>query len=176
QQGGYQLDGRAGTLQEQAAGAFLGHAQAANVPTAAMLDDIAAYERTLRAAPTPPLDELQAQGKKVFERACGVCHGGPGASTPVNDLSEQMVLLHDVRTNCPQEVDTVVPARWSFAGCSPGMDRKVQTYEISFADGFTMRRESSDPGRALLSGYVASAAPTAGVACAHPPCSQPFED
>lgn len=170
-QGGYQLDGRVGTLEEQAGAAFLGHAQAGNVPAAAMLDDIAAYERTLHSAPTPPLDELQAKGKTVFDRACAVCHGGP-----VNDLSEQFSLLHDVRTNCPQEVDTVVPARWSFAGCSPGKARHVRTYEISFADGFTMRRESSDPGRALLSGYVASAPPTDSGACAHPPCGQPFED
>jgi cytochrome c peroxidase len=141
-----------------------------------MLDDIAAYERSLRTDPTPPLDELQAKGKKVFDRACAVCHGGPAASTPVNDLSQQMILLHDVHTDCSLDADAVVPARWNFPACSPGLASHVQTYEISFADGFTMRRNSADPGRALLSGYVASAPPANNGACAHPPCSQAFED
>ncbi len=176
QHGGYQLDGRVDTMQAQAAGAFLNHAQAGNAPTAAMLDDVAAYERTLRADPEPPLDELQAKGKKVFERACAVCHGGAGASTPVNTGSQQMILLHDVHTNCPREVDTAVPARWNFHPCAPGLASHVRTYEISFADGFTMRRESSDPGRALLSGYVASAAPADNGTCAHAPCDLPFLD
>jgi cytochrome c peroxidase len=176
QHGGYQLDGRVDTLQAQAAGAFLNHAQAGNAPAAAMLDDIAAYERTLRADAEPALDDLQAQGKKIFARACGVCHGGAGASTPVNEASQQMILLHDVHTNCPREVDTVVPARWSFAPCAPGLASHVRTYEIAFADGFTMRRESSDPGRALLTGYVASARPSDDGTCAHPPCDDPFRD
>ena len=31
--------------------------------------------------PDRPLNELEQQGKVVFERACAQCHGGPGQST-----------------------------------------------------------------------------------------------
>jgi hypothetical protein len=68
-QGGYQLDGRADTLQKQALGAFQHHAQVTTDPDEATLDDVAAYEETLLAAPEPALNDLETQGKTIFKRA-----------------------------------------------------------------------------------------------------------
>ena len=94
--GGYQLDGRIATLQEQALGALVNHAQIQNPPPQQLLDDLASFQRVLftnqrvRAVadavtagtplpdPDPPLNELEQQGKVVFERACAHCHGGAG--------------------------------------------------------------------------------------------------
>src|SRR6185295_16130206 len=50
-QGGYQHDGRFATLQEQARGALFGHAQVTVEPPQRMLDDIAAFEKTLFSSP-----------------------------------------------------------------------------------------------------------------------------
>lgn len=171
--GGYQLDGREDTLQNQALGAFQSHAQVTTDPDPATLDDIAAYETTLVADPPPPLDDLETMGKKVFDRACGDCHNGPGTARG----AAPMFGLADDRTTCPPPIDTVSPPRWSFPPCSPSLARNAQTYEIQFADGYKMRRTTSDPGRALLSGFVASADLAADdPTCPHRPCSFPFQD
>ena len=45
--GGYQLDARFGTLQEQALAAFTAHAQVGNAPPQGMLDDLASFQRIL---------------------------------------------------------------------------------------------------------------------------------
>lgn len=45
--GGYQLDGRRGTLQEQALGALMAHAQIQVAPNQRMLDDLASFQRVL---------------------------------------------------------------------------------------------------------------------------------
>ena len=174
-QGGYQLDARADTLQNQALGALLSHAQVTVTPDAGLLDDIAAYEKRLVTDPEPPLDELETAGKAIFNRACGQCHGGPGMSTPLTgDLA--IVRFFDDQTACPRSVDPVAPARWDLPPCAPELARKERTYEIAFADGFKLRRTSSDPGRALLSGFVFSAPPGPAGSCLHPPCGQPFGD
>src|SRR4029453_15606923 len=102
-QGGYQHDARFATLQEQARGALFAHAQVTVEPPAGMLDDLAAFQQTLfsstgveRSAdailsgspfldPDSDLNELEQQGKTVFTRACGQCHGGAshtGTHTP----------------------------------------------------------------------------------------------
>ena len=55
--------------------------------------------------------------------------------------------------------------------------RETKYFEISFADGFRLRRTSSDPGRALLTGFVFSAGPPApGAVCAHAPCGLAAQD
>jgi hypothetical protein len=174
-QGGYQLDGRADTLQNQARAAFLGHAQLTAAPDQGVLDDIAAYQKGLVSGAEPPLDALETAGKAIFNRACGQCHGGPGMSTPINGALAILRMFDDLAA-CPRPVDTVSPARWNLPPCPPDLARNEQTYEITFADGFKLRRTSSDPGRALLSGFVFSGPPAAGGACVHPPCGQPFAD
>ena len=70
-----------------------------------------------------------------------------------------MVRFHDIATQCPRPVDTVSPARFNFKPCPARLARNARTYEITLANGTTMRRVSSDPGRALLTGVVGGPAP-----------------
>ncbi len=172
--GGYQLDGRIATLQEQATAALTNHAQVQGTIPARLLDDLTAFQnrlfssRRVRAlsdairtgAATlpdadPPLDALQEQGKVVFVRACGQCHGGAGQST----AQAPAVRYHDISSECPRPVDTAPVPRWSFKPCPARLARNVNTYEITLADGSIVRRTSSDPGRALLTGYAGPAIP-----------------
>ncbi len=172
--GGYQLDARVSTLQEQAFGALVNHAQIQHSPPQRLLDDLAAFQHVLftndrvRAVsdaieagatplpdPDPPLDELEEQGKAVFQRACAQCHGGPGQST----AQAPVIRYHDIFTQCPRPVDNAVPARFTLAPCPPRLARNARTYQITLPDGTTIRRTSSDPGRALLTGFVGGPAP-----------------
>ena len=177
--GGYQLDGRFGTLQEQALEALLNHAQIQNPPPQRLLDDLTSFERVLftndrvrelseaidnGVVPLPaadrPLDALEQQGKTVFTRACAQCHGGPGQSTPQG----RVVHFHDISTQCPRPVDTQSPARWNFAPCPPRLARNARTYQITPpGGGKPVTRTSSDPGRALLTGFAAVPGVPAGL-------------
>jgi cytochrome c peroxidase len=196
--GGYQLDARVATLQEQASGALTNHAQLPSLPPQQFLDDIASFQRVLftnhrvralsdavRAGvtplpdPDPPLTVLEAQGKVVFARACSQCHGGPGQS----NAQAPVVRFHPISTQCPRPVDTAVPARFAFAACPDRLARNARTYEITLTvptacpppgdrvtacplppapgtpapplpAGSKVRRTTSDPGRALLTGFV----------------------
>jgi hypothetical protein len=167
--GGYQLDARVATLQEQALGAFTNHAQVRNPPPQQMLDDLASFQRILftnhrvravsdaiRAGTLPlpdadgPLTALEQAGKAVFTRACAQCHGGAGQSTS----QAPAVRFHDIATQCPRPVDTVSPARFTLDPCLPQLARNARTYEITLGNGTRIRRASSDPGRALLTGVV----------------------
>lgn len=167
--GGYQLDGRLLTLQDQALGALLNHAQVQNPPPQRLLDDLSSFQRVLFTNdrvrmlsdaidkgvvplpdPDPALNALEQQGKVTFIRACGQCHGGPGQST----AQAPVVRMHDISSQCPRPVDTVSPARFNFAPCPPRLARNARTYEITITNGTKMRRTSSDPGRALLTGFV----------------------
>ncbi len=156
--GGYQLDGRIDTLQNQALSALREHAGATVDPPAQFLDDLAAFQstqfsspavKTLSAAiaaatiplpdPDPPLDALETAGKAVFDRACGQCHGNlgghPSGSTPILQgtpgTPTALVRYHDIMTACPRPVDTAVPARFSFTPCSASQMKNVRTYEIT---------------------------------------------
>ena len=166
--GGYQLDGRFLTLQDQALGALLNHAQVQNPPPGRLLDDLSSFQRVLFTSERvrelseaidaglplpdadPPLNALERQGKAVFARACGQCHGGPGQSTP----QAPVVHFHEIASQCPRPVDTAAVPRFNFAPCPPRLARNARTYEITLANGTKMRRTSSDPGRALLTGFV----------------------
>jgi cytochrome c peroxidase len=202
--GGYQLDARVMTLQEQALGALINHAQIQGLPPQQLLDDLASFQRVLftnhriRALsdaisagdallpdPDPPLTELEQQGKAVFVRACSQCHGGPTQSTP----QAPVVRFHRIFSQCPRPVDTATPARFAFAPCPDRLARNARTYEITLSvptpcpppdgrvtpcpltptpgapapplpAGARIRRTSSDPGRALLTGFVGGALPT----------------
>ena len=167
--GGYQLDGRQPDLQEQALSALLSHAEIHNPPSQGLLDDLAAFQREVFSSqrvralaqaidagdsplpdPDPPLSKLEQQGKVVFTRACEHCHGGPGQST----TQAPVVRYHDIASQCPRPVDLVTPVRFVFKPCPPRLARNARTFEISLADGSKIRRTSSDPGRALLTGFV----------------------
>ena len=192
QQGGYQLDARITTLQEQALGALMNHAQIQNVPPAQLLDDLSSFQRVLFTNhrvrlladavregtvplpdPDPPLNPLEQEGKAVFQRACSQCHGGPGQSTPQatpHVPPGPVIRFHRIMSQCPRPVDTAIPARFVFAACGPGLARNARTYEIVLSvptagpsgllpAGTKVRRTSSDPGRALLTGFVGGPAP-----------------
>jgi cytochrome c peroxidase len=201
--GGYQLDARVTTLQEQALGALINHAQIQTPPPQQLLDDLAAFQQVLftnprvRAIaeavdagivppdPDPPLTELEGQGKAVFTRACAHCHGGPTQTTS----QAPIVRFHSISSQCPRPVDTAAPARFAFAPCPDRLARNARTYEITVSvatpcpppagrvtpcspspapgvpapplpAGAKIRRTSSDPGRALLTGFVGGAPPT----------------
>ena len=53
----------------------------------------------------------------------------------------------------------MTPARFTFKPCPPRLARNVRTYEVKSWTGATLRRRSSDPGRALLTGYVGGPPP-----------------
>jgi cytochrome c peroxidase len=168
--GGYQLDGRVATLQEQALGALLNHAQAEYLPSQQFLDDLASFQRTVFSSPRvralaaavvagttplpsadPPLTALEQQGKVVFDRACAQCHGGPGQSTTNLPL---VARFHDILSQCPRRVDTVSPARFAFKPCPERLARNARMYQVTTSTGAVQRRVSSDPGRALLTGFI----------------------
>jgi len=172
--GGYQLDARVETLQEQALGALRNHAEVGNQVPQRMLDDLNAFQQVLftnpRVAelaaaveagttplpdPDPALTELEQQGKTVFQRACTQCHGGPSFTTAQAPVPR----YQDIVSQCPRPVDTVTPPRFAFAACPPRLARNARTYEITLANGTKTRRTSSDPGRALLTGFVGGPAP-----------------
>ncbi len=183
--GGYQLDARLPTLQEQALGALVNHAQTHEAAPPRLLDDLTSFQRvlftnhrvrTLAGAirthsaelpdPDPPLNRLERQGKEVFERACAQCHGGPGLSTPAFPVNR----FTNISSQCPRPVDTASPPRFAFAPCPSRLLRNARTYEITLSlptqgpsgvipAGTKVRRTSSDPGRALLTGFVGGPGP-----------------
>jgi cytochrome c peroxidase len=156
--GGYQLDGRIDTLQNQALGALRNHAGITIDPTASFLDDLAAFQKTQFSSPSvkalsdaiaagtgplpdpdPVLNALETTGKSVFNRACAQCHGNqgghPSGSTPTQQGTEgtptAIVRYHSIQSACPRPVDTVNPPRFVFAACSASQMKNVRTYEIT---------------------------------------------
>jgi cytochrome c peroxidase len=156
--GGYQLDGRIDTLQNQALSALRNHAGTTVDPPTRFLDDLAAFQsaqfsspsvKALSAAmtagttplpdPDPALDALETAGKVVFNRACSQCHGNqgghPSGSTPIQQGTQgsaaELKRYHDIATACPRPVDNAMPPRFSFAPCSASQMKNVRTYEIT---------------------------------------------
>jgi len=170
-QGGYQHDGRFGTLQEQARGALIAHAQVSVEPSLDMLDDLAAFQQTLFSSrsvealadainsgqtsfpdPDPELNEIEQEGKVVFNRSCAQCHGGtlhPSGSTPETAFVRPIVRYHNIFTACPR------PTTDGFAPCPARLARNARTYRITLANGTFQFVTTSDPGRMLLTGQPA---------------------
>ncbi|MEP6820248.1 MAG: hypothetical protein ABJA18_11990, partial [bacterium] len=170
-QGGYQHDARFGTLQEQARGALFAHAQVSVEPPTRMLDDLAAFQQTLFSSPgvelladailssstpfpdpDPELNELEQQGKVVFNRACAQCHGGtlhPSGSTAETTFVRPIVRYHNIQTACPH------PATDGYLPCPERLARNARRYRITLANGTFQFVTTSDPGRLLLTGQPA---------------------
>jgi cytochrome c peroxidase len=169
--GGYQHDGRFGSLQEQARGALFGHAQVSSEPSDRLLDDLTTFQQSLFSSPgverlaeairsgsssfpdpDPELNELELAGKVVFNRACAQCHGGslhPSGSTPETTFARPLVRYHNIQTACPHQTAD------GFAPCPARLERNVRMYRITLADGTFQLVTTSDPGRLLLTGQPA---------------------
>lgn len=173
QNGGFQHDGRFGTLQIQATGALNDHAQISTQPSTGFLDDLAAFQNASFSStrvesvanntsldPLPADSELDAdeqEGKQVFIRSCMQCHGGPGLSTPINSppafvAGERMPRYHNVNAGCPRPA---VPGGRAFDPCPDHVARNIRTYAFRQPDGTFVRRTTSDPGRSLITGIDA---------------------
>jgi hypothetical protein len=169
-QGGYQHDARFATLQEQARGALFAHAQVTVEPTPGLLDDLAAFQETLFSSqgvealadairsgssipdPDPELNQLEQDGKRVFNRACAQCHGGalhPSTSTGDATLVRPIARYHPIATACPR------PTTDGFLPCPERLNRNARTYQITLANGSIQTVTTSDPGRLLLTGQPA---------------------
>lgn len=156
--GGFQLDGRIDTLQNQALSALRSHAGITTDPPTGFLDDLAAFQnamfssdsvRALATAmaagarplpdPDPALNSLETAGKAVFSRACGQCHGNegnhPSGSVPLllgpQGTPTNVARYHDIMTTCPRPVDSVTPPRFNFMPCTPSQMKNVRTYQIT---------------------------------------------
>jgi cytochrome c peroxidase len=169
-QGGYQHDARFATLQEQARGALIAHAQVTVEPPARLLDDLAAFQETLFSSPgvetladairsgssfpdpDPELSPLEQDGKRVFTRACAQCHGGtlhPSTSTGDATLVRPIARYHPIAAACPR------PTTDGFLPCPDRLNRNARTYRITLANGTIQTVTTSDPGRLLLTGQPA---------------------
>jgi cytochrome c peroxidase len=175
--GGYQLDARMDTLQNQALGALINHAQITTAPPQLFLDDLAAFQNTRFSSrrvemlaqeiaagtiplpdPDPVLDPLEEEGKAIFTRACAHCHGNSEHPSTTTSLPQSIPgtnfnRYHDIRTSCPRPLPPPAgsPAE-EWLACSPNVTNKIRTYEITLPTGARVRRSSSDPGRLLLIG------------------------
>jgi len=156
--GGYQLDGRIDTLQNQALAALRTHASTSTDPPQRFLDDLAAFQKAQFSSPRvqalsdaiatgasplpdpdPILTPLETAGKTVFNRTCAQCHGNvsghPSGSTPMQTGTPgtltAITRYHNISSACPRPIDDAVPPRFSFAQCSPAQMRNVRTYQIT---------------------------------------------
>jgi cytochrome c peroxidase len=174
--GGYLLDARIDSLQNQAIAALRSHAGAQHLPSAKWLDEIAAFESVqfsstgvqrlalaLREGrkpfpdPDPPLNALEQRGKEIFKRACSACHGSdkhPSTSTVTSPPLQRR--YHTILSTCPRprQAWCAKLGCFTFPACDPDLERTVRTYELTLADGRKERLVTSDPGRLLLSGDV----------------------
>ena len=189
ERGGYQLDGRFGTLQEQALAALTNHAQIQSAPPQQLLDDLSSFQRVLftnervralsnavregdacparsrspaHAARTTGKGRLRTRLRPVPRRARTIDATGDAQQPAGAGDSIPQHLRVNVHVRLTQA------ARFVFAQCSPQLARNARTYAIALSidtptptgvlpAGTIVRRTSSDPGRALLTGFVGGA-------------------
>jgi cytochrome c peroxidase len=157
----YQMDGRQPTLQSQALSALIGHSEITTLPKSRFLDDVAAFQSTQFSSPAvqrlstalatgqalpptdPPLNDLEHQGKVLFEHNCAVCHGGPTQTRKIDVLPPAVQDIHISKPLPPFAEDlpfapSPLPARlWAFRVAG-----QVDPLVLP----------STDPGKALISG------------------------
>ena len=134
--GGYQLDARITTLQDQALAAFINHAQVQRTPTQRTLDDLAAFQLTLFSSPgvralanaigagiTPA-----ARPRSASHRARTAGQGGlppgvramPWRPRQLDNSPPIVARFHDIATTCPAPGGH----RLAAALCLRGMSRR----------------------------------------------------
>jgi cytochrome c peroxidase len=163
------LDGRQSRLEDQAADAIAGHAQATTVPTQAELESIAEFQRTelffsspelrefARGGAPPGLPEGQTaaerRGRRFFEDLppgadgkdglCAACHSGP--------------LLNQTNPFLP----VPVPVGTRFIGVLVSelnaAGNPMREFVFDNGDGTETLIPSPDPGRALITGAAGDA-------------------
>ena len=157
----YQYDGRFVTLQEQAFGALIVHAEIEHNPNPNFLDDVAAFQTTqfssigvkrLAAAlangepppdPDQPLNELETLGKTLFQHHCTVCHGGPRQTVPIPGFE----LFQDILVSRPP------PPFASDLPFPTAPPLPVRLWAISIpGQAEPLVLPSTDPGKLLISG------------------------
>ncbi|MGZ8920914.1 MAG: cytochrome c peroxidase [Limisphaerales bacterium] len=160
--GPYQLDARFNTLQEQALGALINHAEITTAPATRFLNDVSAFQKTQFSSPSvkllsealasgqtpgptdPPLNALEQRGRAIFDHHCINCHGGPTQTVPIPALPPG---IRDIRVSKP------VPP---FAADLPFAPSPLPARNWVFRVGETLTvRPSTDPGQALLTGNIA---------------------
>ena len=159
----FMADGRFDNLQDQAHGAINSHAEPARQPTTAELDAIAEHQQTSKffssnalkhyanggPAPTLPAGRTPAEkrGRVWFVSSaagvCSHCHDGP----MLNETNEH--LLAPVPPG--SRFFTAFVSELNKAG-SP-----IRTFNVANGDGTTTVVESTDPGRALITGNLGDA-------------------
>lgn len=159
----FMADGRFETLEDQALGAVHAHAEPGREPTVAELEAIAEFQQTNKffssnalkhyanggPAPTLPagITDAQIRGRNWFVPSvagvCGHCHAGP----MLNETSE--FLLAPLPPG--SRFFTAFVSELNKAG------NPVQTFIVDNGDGTTTIIESTDPGRALVTGNVGEA-------------------
>jgi cytochrome c peroxidase len=159
----YQQDGREATLESQAHGALVVHSEITKPPRPRFLQDVAAFQKTLFSsekveqlakalerggtipATDPPLNDLERQGKALFDHHCAVCHGGPTQTVPLPQFTPA---VHDIfvskpvppfAASLPFAPSPLQPRLWAFR--VPGQAEPVVV-------------PSTDPGQALLTGSL----------------------
>ena len=195
--GGYQMDARVSTLQDQALGALTNHAQVQSVPPPGLLDDLASFQRVLftnhrvrtlsdalrRGRRRCPMTDRRSPSSRRKGRWCSRAPAPSVMAARRLHGQPPVVRFHTILSQCPRPVDSVAPARFVFAACPDRLARNARSIRdhavgsdgVSTARrpchampvavraggptpplpaGAKVRRTSSDPGRALLTGYV----------------------
>jgi hypothetical protein len=137
--------------------ALFAHAQVSVEPSARMLDDLAAFQQTLFSSPgvelladaslsgstefpdpDPELNEVEQQGKVVFNRACAQCHGGtlhPTGSTP-ETIVRPRARYHNIQTACPRPATDgylPCPERLARNNSAATLEEMLDHYDAFFA-------------------------------------------
>jgi cytochrome c peroxidase len=159
----FMADGRFLTLQDQALGAVHAHDEPGREPTAAELDAIAEFQQTNKffssnalkkyanGHPPPDLPAGHSQSEKRGRNwfipsatgVCGHCHSGP----MLNETSE--FLLAPIPPG--SRFFTAFVSELNKAG------NPVISFVVDNGDGTTTNVDSTDPGRALITGQVGDA-------------------
>jgi hypothetical protein len=169
--GGYQLDGRVLTLQDQALGAFQNHAQTQLVPPQGVLDDLAAFQNAQFSSPAvanlaasilsgstpfpdpdPVLNDLEQQGKSVFQRSCATCHGNAGHPSTTTPLPG-VLRYSNIATKCP--APAIPGGDIAFKPCGAVQTANARFYRTTFNGAVINHPPTDDPGRLLLTGHPA---------------------
>ena len=182
--GGYQLDARITTLQEQAAGALVNHAQIPQAPQR-LLDDLSSFQRTLftnhrvRALADAVRDGRDGSSRSgsAAQRARATGQGGVRASVQPVPWRSRAVDPGVPGESIQHHLEPVSASgghrdagSLRVRGCPPRLARNARTYEIVLSlptqgptgiipAGTKVRRTSSDPGRALQTGFVGGPGP-----------------